>query len=559
MLHIGHRSFRYAMFVLALLLPGCQSGRQAAPPPAALKRVPAEVTHTGLAPASACDGHFVPRTLGVANGMRMREIRTYASNGAGLAAGDLDGDGDIDLVFASVDRESTILWNDGGLTFTPEPLDDQLTRAVNIVDVNGDGMLDIVFTHRSLAGVSYWRNQGRRAAGGRFAREPLPGVDHYAYSMAWADLNDDGSLDLVTGAYDVDLKSNGVAQQQIADQGGVTLYQQRAGRFTAQQLTPRSEALSLGLVDLNGDGRSDIWAANDFALPDAIWLRRGDSWENTQPFQQTSYSTMSIDWGDLANDGRLALFTTDMNPGDIALPVLAAWLPVISKLEEKHGPNDPQIMANVLQIQSSGGGWRNEAAWRGVDATGWSWGGKFGDLDNDGFLDLYVVNGMIAQNLFQHLQDGELVEENRAFRNRGDGSFLPAPEWDLASTASGRSMLMADLDGDGDLDIVVNNMRGQAQLFENRLCGGAALEVDVAWPSSANSHAIGAQLELYTSAGVLRRDIRAASGYLAGDQSRVHFGFPRGTTLQKLIVRFPDGAAAELDSLEAQTLLKVTR
>jgi hypothetical protein len=216
-------------------------------------------------------------------------------------------------------------------------------------------------------------------------------------------------------------------------------------------------------------------------------------------------------------------------------------------------------MANNLQISTGKGSWRNEAAWRGVDATGWSWGGKFGDLDTDGFLDLYVVNGMIAQNLFQYLPDGELVEENRAFRNRGDGSFLPAPEWGLASKASGRGMLMADLDGDGDLDIVVNNLRSQAQLFENRMCAGAALEVDVAWRASANTHAIGAQLELHTSAGVLRRDIRSASGYLTGDAARVHFGFPRGTALQKLIVRFPDGAAAEVGSLAEQTLLQVVR
>jgi enediyne biosynthesis protein E4 len=557
-MRVEHRFLRCAMLLLALLLPACQGGPEpAAPTP--LNIVPVQIARTSLAQGAACEGRFVLHNLGVADGMRMRKIRTYASNGSGLAANDLDGDGDIDLLFASVDRESTILWNDGDLAFWPEPIDDQLTRAANIVDVDGDGLLDIVFTHRSLDGVSYWHNQGADRTGARFAREPLPGVDSYVYSMAWADLNGDGTLDLVTGAYDVDLKGNGVPQQQIEERGGVVLYQQHDGQFAAQQLDKRSEALAIGLVDLDGDGRSDIWVGNDFAVPDGTWVQRGDGWKPAAPFSQTSYSTMSIDWGDVANDGRLALFTTDMNPGDIALPVLAAWLPVISKLEEKHGPSDPQIMANVLQIQTRAGAWRNEAAWRGVDATGWSWGGKFGDLDNDGYLDLYVVNGMIAQNLFPHLQDGQLVEENRAFRNRGDGSFLLAPEWGLASTASGRSMLMADLDADGDLDIAINNMRGQAQLFENRLCGGAALEVDVAWKSSANTRAIGAQLELHTSTGVLRRDIRSASGYLTGDPARVHFGFPRDTTLQKLIVRFPDGTAAEIDAPEAQTLLQVMR
>jgi hypothetical protein len=118
---------------------------------------------------------------------------------------------------------------------------------------------------------------------------------------------------------------------------------------------------------------------------------------------------------------------------------------------------------------------------------------------------------------------------------------------------------MADMDGDGDLDVVVNNLRGPAQLFENRLCGGDALLVDVRWPGSGNTHAIGAELELHTSAGVLRRDVRAASGYLTGDPARVHFGLPRGAMLQRLVVRFPDGARATLDAPQPNTLIEVTR
>ncbi len=136
------------------------------------------VTQTELDEPDRCSGAFVAHDLDFVTGARVRDISTYLSNGAGVAANDLDGDGDLDLVFASVDRESEILWNQGDLSFEAETLDDAFTRGVAIVDVDGDGLLDITFTHRGLEGVSYWRNQGP-ADGQRpsFARQTLPGVD----------------------------------------------------------------------------------------------------------------------------------------------------------------------------------------------------------------------------------------------------------------------------------------------------------------------------------------------------------------------------------------------
>lgn len=545
-----------ALLILALALAACGGGAPAMPPPPQ-RTIAVNVSAQALARATPCASQFVARRLGVATGVRMREIATYASNGAGLAAGDLDGDDDLDLVFASIDREATILWNDGDLRFSEQALAARFTRAVAIVDVDGDNRLDIVFTHRGIEPPSFWRNQGAGATE-RFVQQPLAGVDRFAYAIAWADLSGDNRLDLVTGAYDADLRNHGVAESTIQSHGGVTYFEQNNGGFAARQLDTRAETLAIALVDLDGDGRRDIWAGNDFALRDDFWLYRDDAWARAEPFGQTSHSTMSIDWADLDRDGRMELFSTDMNPGNIAPAVLAAWLPVISKLEEKHGPNDPQIMQNVLQ-RSNGRSWSNEAAWRGVDATGWSWSAKFGDLDNDGWLDLYVVNGMIATNLFHHLPGNELVEENRAFRNRGDGHFVLMPQWNLGSTASGRGMVMADLDSDGDLDIVVNNLRSSAQLFENRLCGGDSLQVDLFWPASGNTRALGAQLELHTSAGILLRDVRSGSGYLSGDAARIHFGIPAGTELHKLVIRYPDGAAAEISDPTPHTLLKVVR
>jgi hypothetical protein len=216
-------------------------------------------------------------------------------------------------------------------------------------------------------------------------------------------------------------------------------------------------------------------------------------------------------------------------------------------------------MANVLVVQDANGRWQDQAPRRGIDATGWSWASRFGDLNNDGFLDLYVTNGMIATNLFSFLPENELVEPDEAFSNDGKGAFIPAPQWNLTSTASGRGMVMADMNADGRLDIVINNLRGSAELFENSLCTGTGLEVDLLWPESGNTRAIGAQLELHTSQGVFRRDVRASGGYLSGDPQRIHFGVPDGAQIDKLLILYPDGARAEVLDLSVQNTYTVSR
>lgn len=543
-----------------------------------LPTAPASVRAEAFAPpaeAGACTGAFVPHRLPFATGTRLREIGTYVSNGAGVAVNDLDGDGDLDLVFASVDGPNTILWNQGrseeGLEFAPEALDDRYGRGVATVDVDGDGLLDIVFTHRGVEGISYWRNTGRDTASdtanningaGRFVRASLAGVDGYAYAMAWGDVERDGDLDLVTGSYAAELKQHGIADPAADPRAGLALYEREGEGFVRRLLDPTAETLSIGLLDLDGDGQVEIWVANDFFAHDQVWERRDGSWEKTEPFAATSHSTMSTEWGDLANDGQLALFSTDMNPYDISPQTLAKWLPMMNQMGDHREADDPQLMANVLLVPSGAGRsrtWHDEATARGVSATGWSWAGRFGDLDRDGYLDLYIVNGMIAADMFDYLPNHELVEENQAFRNLGDGSFAPAPTWELGATASGRGMVMADLDNDGDLDIVVNNLRGFAQWFENRTCGGSGVEVVLEQPQSSNRNAVGATVLLHTDRGVQRRDVRASGGYLSGDPLRLHFGLPAGAEVQLLEITWPDGAMSRIDALPAAARLIVTR
>jgi len=168
-----------------------------------------------------------------------------------------------------------------------------------------------------------------------------------------------------------------------------------------------------------------------------------------------------------------------------------------------------------------------------------------------------LVNGVITVD--GHLPGGELVEENQALRGAGDGSFLLVPEWNLGSTRSGRGMSMADLDDDGDRDIVVGNLRSSSQVFENRLCGGGHLQIDLRQPGFANTQALGAGIVLITAGGVeLRLEVRAQSGYLSGDTSRLHFGMPGDATLTRLEILWPDGTLSSIANPTPNALLSIT-
>ena len=560
-----------ARFVVPFLLTACLCSAQGQHLPVTSPLPPSRVVSTTVARAalageSGCSDAFVTHRLDFTTGTRLREINTYISNGAGVATHDLDNDGDMDLVFASVDREAQILWNEGDRTFTPQTLDDRFGRGAAIIDVDADGWNDIVFTHRGLDGVSYWHNQGGRTSRSSslpsrptFERQSLPGVESYAYAMAWGDVDGDGDLDLVTGSYGVELLQHGIDPPTADPRSGIMLHVQENGVWQPHVLSREAETLSIAIVDLTGDGRPEIWAANDFALDDLIWQYTGKNWQAVHPFAQTSHSTMATEWGDIENNGKLALFTTDMNPYDISPRTIAEWVPMMNKIKQHREAGDPQIMANVLLVPQVSGRWENIATARGVDASGWSWAARFGDLDQDGWLDLYVVNGMIAADMFGHLTNGELVEENQAYRNRGNGNFTPEPRWQLGSTASGRGMVMSDMDGDGDLDIVVNNLRGFAQLFENQLCTGSSLLVDLAWPAEANRAAIGARLALHTDRGTFHRDVRASGSYLSGESTRVHFGLPAGVTANMLEITWPDGARSSIMDVPTDQQIIVTR
>jgi enediyne biosynthesis protein E4 len=482
----------------------------------------------------------------------------YDSNGSGVAVGDLDGNGFSDLVLGNLAGAVSVLWNQGDFGFESTTLintfglPESNTRAVAMVDINADMKLDIVVTHTS-GSLAVWYNQGQR----RFGQSTLEGVKFPAYTMLWEDFDLDNDLDLVTASYDALLEAEQKDTFMLGGGAGVVVYTNQAGVFHPNRLSNNAQSLALMMFDVDMDGRRDLVVGNDFAMPDQVWLNTKNGFVPNQPFGRITRNTMGFSSSDVDNNGTFELFATDMKPRFDDLATIAKWMPFIERTYQKLQYSNLQRAENVLQTWT-GHGFVNRAYEQNIDATGWSWSAQFGDLDNDGFEDLYIVNGMIDKENLKYLKNNELVEQNQVYRNQA-GVFQKQNTWKLESLASGRGMVFSDLNNDGRLDVVVNNLNSKAQIFENQICNqGMALEVSLDWKSK-NTQGIGATLKLKTNFGTLQRQLHNQSGYLSGNDPKLHFGFPVGTNLEQLEVLWADGASSLVKDLSPNAHLLIRR
>ncbi len=385
----------------------------------------------------------------------------------------------------------------------------------------------------------------------------MPNVYTPFYAMGWQDLNRDGSLDVVLGTYDTEqLQNQGLIFNQRGG-GGVFVYLNEDSTFQPTRLNSAADALAIAFPDLNHDGTPDVYVGNDFNRSEGIWLNSQGAWEEYTPFKQTTENTMGIDVADYNNDGQLDIFATDMKPYSQDPQTMAMWLPAMRKLTRPLTADDPQYAENTL-FSWNGSRWENQAYALQIDASGWSWSGKFGDLDNDGWQELYIVNGMIAKDLLDHLGNAELREKNMLFHNL-KGERFRLEDWGLADESSGRSMSMHDFDNDGDLDVLVNPLDSPALLFENRMCGGASLGVSLQDPQSKNRFGIGAIIQIVTQDQVLTRQVRSESGYLSGESHRVHFGLGAAEHIAELRVYWSDGSLSRLSNIPVNHTIEITK
>ncbi len=595
---------------------------------------------TPLAPPAGGAMKFTlldPAQTGVVfeNWLRPQNVYPYMYNGAGLAVGDYDGNGLPDIYLVSQDGPNKLFaqrapWRFEDVTAAAGVAGgDAWGSGASFADVDADGDLDLYVCNSEAPNLLYL-NLGD----GTFrdvAREWGVDISAASTACAFADYDRDGDLDLylltnrvlgptlppeirneilfpsrfmktleqlapelpplqpVDGEWQIppELADHLIALQGRLFFGGQAdhLLRNDGGRFTdvtAQAgISDHGMGLSATWWDYDDDGWLDLYIANDLESPDMLYHNRADgtfAHVTEEVLPKTAYFGMGSDAGDIDNDGRADLIVADMA---MTTHKKAKWL--MGGMSDRgwfleHG-RPQQGMRNMLFWNRGVGRMQEIAYLAGVAKTDWTWAVRFGDLDNDGWQDLFVTNGIarfdmdpdlnpryaalvragkIAEALELARNVPPVPEKNLAFRNLGGLQFAKvAKEWGLDLEGVSHGAALCDFDRDGDLDIVVNNMNAPASLYRNDGNGGRRMLVQLEGDASER-HGVGAKVVVETGGVTQTKWLTLARGYLSADEPMLQFGLGTAATVDRMTVHWPSGHVQRFEGLPADYLLVIT-
>ena len=520
-------------------------------------------------------------------------------NGGGVATGDVNNDGLVDLFFTHNTAQNRLYINKGQFQFEDVTSHAGIggsrswSTGVVMIDINADSWLDIyvcnagyvkgedqqnelyinnqdgTFTEKA---ADYGLNEGGYTTHAAFFDYDLDGdLDVYILNNSFMPVNtlnysnkrelraeDWPVRDFLKGGGDKFLRNEGGKFEDVTDDAGI--YSSLIGF-----------GLGVTVGDVNADGWPDMYISNDFFERDYLYINQQDGTFNEEIkswMQHLSLFSMGADMADINNDGHPEIFVTDMLPdSDERLKTTTAFESYsVYDLKQKRDFYH-QYMQNTLQLNNGDNTFSEVAHYSGVAASDWSWGALMFDMDNDGFRDIYICNGIaqdvtdqdfidfFANDIIQKMaltgerEDMQKILDsmpstpilNKAFKNLGNLKFEEvSTSWGFGDASFSNGAAYADLDNDGDLDLVVNNLKTQASIYQNRSEQSHHHFLTVKLVGKgANTFAIGAKIALYIDDQVLTADVMPSRGFQSSGDYKVVIGLGTRTSPDSLVISWP--------------------
>lgn len=535
-------------------------------------------------------------------------------NGGGVAIGDINNDGLSDIFVTSNFEDNKLYLNKGKMAFEDITVKAGITgkkfwsTGATFADVNGDGLMDIYVCNsgsRDQRGNQLYINQGIKNGIPSYKEQAKEaGLEDGGFSThaAFFDYDRDGDLDmyLLNNSFTPIDKLGYVNLRNERDKlGGDKLFRNDSPTATEIKFTDVSEeagiygsligfGLGITIGDVNNDNWPDIYISNDFYERDYLYINQKngtfkEDLENQMP--HTSLSSMGADIADINNDGNLDIFVTDMLPGDDrrlkTTSVFEGYNLVDLKLKQGFWH---QYMRNNLHLNNGDGSFSEIGQLAGVHATDWSWGALIFDMDNDGLKDLFVANGIAKdltdqdfveflgdRNTMQQMLDGKIFNAkefidkissvpipNYAYKNEGNLKFTNnAKSWGLEGPGFSNGSAYGDLDNDGDLDLVVNNVNAPLSVFKNKTnekTKNHFLTLKLKG-TGKNLNGIGAKITVYQQGTSIVLQQMPNRGFQSSSDHQMVFGLGEKATIDSVKIIWPDDKMQVLKNQKADQTL----